>query len=452
MIDFEALVDNLGGLVVVCDEDGLVIWVNDAARDFLGPDFEDLVEHPLDTWLRGTDGFLWPALGEESKERVLMYEANGRSERMRGDIRPIAVQGQMGWVAQLRLAAGQAERLEGLQALSGTIASQLAEQLKTVITSATEALLKQPAEPQAEAFRQILDAAQGAALLQKQLAGLGGDADLRRTSLSLGSLVHDSERALQNALGRKYSLVIEGCEAGVGLIEGDPHALGIVLVELAEWVANYHGGQSGGLRISLDTNSDETVRLQLTDDGRGLTATQRAALHDPTGPGLGLAIAFGVVSQHGGRILVDSVLGRGTTFHLEFPVEGGGPEPTVTRRGTETILVVEDEEVIRRWVQVTLESLGYTVITARNGVDAAAVLREKRDECDLLIIDAVLPGISGLELIAETLAADPTKRVLLMTGYSADLVGSEVLDHVPLLEKPFTPAELVDFVNQLLDD
>lgn len=452
MIDFEGLLDSLGGLVLVCDEDGLVVWVNDGAREFLGDDFDELCEHPLDTWLRGPDGFLWPAIGEESGDRVLMYEANGRSERMRGDIRSCPVQGQMGSVAHLRLAAGQAERLEGLQALSGTIAAQLALSLKTIITSATESLMQRPGD-HAESFRRVLDAAQGAALLQKQLAGLGGEADLRRTPMSLGSLVHDNERTLQSALGRKYALVIEGCEAGEGVIVGDPHALGIVLVELAEWVATYHGGTSGGLRMSLDASGDDSVRLQLTDDGQGLTATQRAALHDPSGPGLGLAIAFGVVNQHGGRILVDSVLGRGTTFHLEFPAEGSREAETpAPRRGTETILVVEDEEVIRRWVQVTLEALGYNVLTARNGVDAAAILREKRDECDLLIIDAVLPGISGLELIAETRAADPNKRVLLMTGYSADLVGSEVLDQVPLLEKPFTPAELVDFVNQLLDD
>ena len=450
MIAFEGLVDKLGGLVLVCDEDGLVVWVNDDAREFLGEDFHEICEHPLDTWLRGPDGFLWPALGEDSGDRVLMYEANGRSERMRGDIRSCPVQGKMGWVAHLRLAAGHTERLEGLQALSGTIAAQLARQLKAIITSATEALMRQPDDPDAASFRAILDAAQGAALLQKQLAGLGGEADLRYISMSLGSLVQDNTRTLQAALGRKYALVVDNCEAGTGVIEGDPHALGIVLVELAEWVANYHGGPSGGLRISLHDSSDSTVRLQLTDDGQGLTATQRAALHDPSGPGLGLAIAFGVVNQHNGRILVDSVLGRGTTFYIEFPTESA-QEPAPPRRGTETILVVEDEEVIRRWVQVTLESLGYTVLTARNGVDAAALLREKRDECDLLIIDAVLPGISGLELIAETRAADPDKKVLLMTGYSADLVGSEVLELVPLLEKPFTPSELVDFVNQILD-
>lgn len=449
MIDFEALVDQIGGMVLVTDEDGLILWVNDGAREFLGDDFDELCEHPLDTWLRGTDGFLWPELGSSSDDRVLIYEANGRNERLRGRIRPIGVGGAIGWVVQMHLATGQSERLEGLQALSGTIATQLAEQLKAIITASTQALLDQPGEEHAQRYRAIMEAAQAAARLQQQLAGLGGDAEVRRVPMSLGSLVQDNVRAMETALGRNFTLETTGCQAGYGMMDGDPHALGIVLVELAEWVATYHGGGQGLVRIDVEER-DESVRLVLTDDGRGLTANQRAALHDPSGPGLGLAIAFGVIEQHDGRTLVDSVLGRGTTFHVEFPI-GAEEEETAPRRGTETILVVEDEEPIRRWVQVTLEALGYTVLTARNGVDAAAILRERRRELDLLVIDAVLPGISGLELIAETLTVDPAKKVLLMTGYSADLVGSEVLRQVPLLEKPFTPAELVDWVNRLLD-
>ncbi|MCP4809472.1 MAG: response regulator [Proteobacteria bacterium] len=289
-----------------------------------------------------------------------------------------------------------------------------------------------------------------AARLQQQLAGLGGDAEVRRLPMSLGSLVQDNVRAIETALGRRYTLDTVSREAGSGMVEGDPHALGIVLVELAEWVATYHGGAAGSMRIEIEERED-SIRLLVTDDGQGLSATQRAALPDPTGPGLGLASAFGVIEQHDGRTLVDSVIGRGTTFHIEFPTGTKDEEAAAARRGTETILVVEDEEPIRRWVQVTLEALGYTVLTARNGGDAAALLRERRHELDLLIIDAVLPGISGLELIAETLTVNPKKKVLLMTGYSADRVGSEVLQQVPLLEKPFTPAELVDWVNQLLD-
>ena len=450
MIDFEALVDQIGGMVLVTDEDGLIVWVNDDAKDFLGDDFDELCEHPIDTWLRGTDGFLWPELGSHSEQQVLVYEANGRNERMRGTIRPLGVAGTHGWMLHLQLASGQSERLEGLQALSGTIATQLAEQLKEIITASTQALLEQPEDPHATRYRLIMEAAQAAARLQQQLAGLGGDAEVRRVPMSVGSLVLDNVRAVETALGRRYTLVTSGCKAGEGMMIGDPHALGIVLVELAEWVSTYHGGDAGSMRIELEER-DDSVRLVITDDGKGLTATQRAALHDPTGPGLGLAIASGVIEQHDGRTLVDSVIGRGTTFHIEFPTKEAAEESEAARRGTETILVVEDEEPIRRWVQVNLEALGYTVLTARNGVDAAAILRERRHELDLLIIDAVLPGISGLELIAETLTVDPKKKVLLMTGYSADLVGSEVLHQVPLLEKPFTPQELVDWVNKLLE-
>ena len=100
---------------------------------------------------------------------------------------------------------------------------------------------------------------------------------------------------------------------------------------------------------------------------------------------------------------------------------------------------------------MTLESLGYKVFSATNGVEATTLLRERRHEIDLMLIDAVLPGVSGLEIISEVLHVDPNARVLLVTGYSADLMTNDILQRVPMLEKPFSPAELIDRVRGLLD-
>ncbi len=167
---------------------------------------------------------------------------------------------------------------------------------------------------------------------------------------------------------------------------------------------------------------------------------------------MGLAIVYGIVEQHDGRVLVDSALGQGTSIHIDFPtIPDHAAHKVAPARGTETVLVVEDEEVINRWVTVTLQSLGYTVLSATNGVEATSILRERYEEIDLMLIDAVLPGVSGLEVIAEVLLVDPGARVLLVTGYSGDLVTNELLQRVPLLEKPFSPEELVDRVRGLLD-
>jgi CheY-like chemotaxis protein len=165
-----------------------------------------------------------------------------------------------------------------------------------------------------------------------------------------------------------------------------------------------------------------------------------------------IAVLIGAVGQAGGRVLIDSTLGRGTTFLVDLPPARAaepGPRPPV-RRGSETVLVVEDDEGIRSWVHTALEDAGYRVLDAANGVEGSVLLREKRGSVDLLLIDALLPGRSGLEIIAEARAADPVCRVLLMTGYSAELVGSEVAQQVPMLEKPFTTGDLLDRVREML--
>ena len=445
--ELEALFDALPEPLLACDEDGLIVRANTAAERFFGAELEDLLEHPADTWLRDERGFLWPKQDDDQGERVLLYEAGGRAERLLGVVRPILVEGRMGWAVRLRLVTGDS-RVQGLQLVSSSIAGQLAVQLRTIITATTKELMTQPQHGLARSMRRVLEAAEEAARLQRQLEVLSGERELQSMPVYLGTLVLDNQRSIRAALGR-YDLEVE-CSHGEGRIEGDPRALAALLVELAEWVGRHHGRPSGLLRLAVQDRGGR-VRLLFSDDGAGLSAAQRAELHSPDGPGLGLALVFGMVAQHGGRVLVDSALGQGTTFHLEFPagVEAPAQDP-VSNRGDETILVVEDEEVILRWVQVTLEALGYTVLTASNGVEASAILRSRRD-IDLRIIDGILPGISGLELIAEVHATDPGARVLLMTDFSADLVGHEVLDRVPMLEKPFTPSELVDRVRAMLD-
>ena len=452
MFEFKDIVESTSDMVLVCDEDGLIVYANGAAKDWLRQDYEELLDHPVDTWLRGRDGLLWPSDGV-AQDRVLFYEANGQNERHRGVVAAMPVDGSQGWMVRLQAShSGDSEKLEGVMALSGTIAHQLEDHLRGIISSASTALMQKPRQRQAEHLRKILQAAQYAARLQKQIEGLAGDSpDMEKSAMSLADLLIDNERAITAAIGPDMVLDLRA-DGGAGVIHGDAHALGIVLVELADFVRRNHPGE-GSVQFAVSVLGDR-VRLAVADDGPGLSVHQRMELHESDhGPGLGLAIVFGVVEQHDGRVLVDSALGQGTTLHIDFPnlakqAAGRSPAPA---RGTETILVVEDEEVINRWVTVTLESLGYTVLSANNGVEATSILRERRADIDLMLIDAVLPGISGLEIISEVLHVDASARVLLVTGYSADLMTNEILQRVPLLEKPFAPAELVDRVRALLD-
>ena len=452
MFEFKDIVEGTTDMVLVCDEDGLIVYANPAAKTWLRRDHDEVLNHPVDTWLRGRDGLLWPKDGGP-QERVLFYEANGRNERHRGVVVAMSVDGNPGWLVRLQAShSGDSEKLEGVMSLSGTIAHQLEEHLRKIISSASTALMQKPRQSQAEQLRNILQAAQSAARLQKQIEGLAGDTpEMEKSAMSLADLVLDNERAITAAIGPDMVLDLRADE-GTGVIHGDAQALGIALVELADFVRRNHPGR-GSVQFAV-SELESRVRLEVADDGPGLSVQQRVELHQSEdGPGLGLAIVFGVVEQHGGRVLVDSALGQGTTLHIDFPSLGrqAAQRAPAPARGTETILVVEDEEIINRWVTVTLESLGYTVLSANNGVEATSILRERRSDIDLMLIDAVLPGISGLEIISEVLHVDASARVLLVTGYSADLMTNDVLRRVPLLEKPFAPAELVDRVRALLD-
>jgi CheY-like chemotaxis protein len=208
------------------------------------------------------------------------------------------------------------------------------------------------------------------------------------------------------------------------------------------------------------------MRLTVTDTGEGMDDATRARVFEPffttkhkgKGTGLGLSTVYGIVKQSGGYIWVDSEPGKGATFRVYLPRvdEAVGPavvrQPTSSLRGSETILVVEDEEAVRTLVRKVLERYGYRVLTAPTPKDATDIAASTTENISLLISDVVLPQMSGRALADRILPSKPGMRVLFMSGYTDDaIVHHGVLDEgTPFIHKPFTPQGLAHKVREVL--
>jgi CheY-like chemotaxis protein len=238
-----------------------------------------------------------------------------------------------------------------------------------------------------------------------------------------------------------------------------------VLVNLA---LNARDAMPDGGRLAIETTADgDWAGITISDTGHGMTPDVMARIAEPLfttkpqgrGTGLGLAISYTIVRQNGGHIEVSSEPGEGTVFRLHFPqVEEERPEapppaePGGTPGGTETILLAEDEAVVRAVAARTLRTLGYTVLEACHGPEALAVAARYGGPIDLLVTDVVMPHMSGRTL-ADTLArSHPGMPVLFTSGYPAQVLSASVLGGRALLNKPYDPDRLARLVRQLLDE
>jgi CheY-like chemotaxis protein len=212
------------------------------------------------------------------------------------------------------------------------------------------------------------------------------------------------------------------------------------------------------------------VRLRVTDTGCGMDAKTLAHIFEPffttkeigKGTGLGLATVYGIVKQHDGWLEVTSEPGKGTTFDIFFPA--GSEMATAAKKeivssapvigGTETILVVEDEPVLREMTRDILAECGYKILEASSGKDALAVWSRRTGQIDLLLTDMMMPeGLSGMDLAEKLLAGQPRLKIIFTSGYTANEISPEVLarTNAQFLQKPYTHADLAKTVRECLD-
>ena len=370
--------------------------------------------------------------------------------------------------AQLR----QAQKLEAIGTLAGGIAHDF-NNLITVITGYTQLALMRtaPDTPEAGDLRQVVEASDRAANLTHQLLAFSRKQVLQPTVLDLGDVVSGIAPMLRRIIGEHIELRIESAPP-LARVRADRGQLEQVLLNLA---VNARDAMPGGGTLTIATRNvigggdpavpPGAVTLVVTDTGVGMTADVRDRIFEPffttkepgKGTGLGLSTVYGIVSQSGGDIVVDSVPGRGTTFTITMPAaesmaapERRAPEDHELPNGTETILIVEDAEDVRILARRTLEARGYTVFVARNADEALEIAGVR--QIDALLTDIVMPRTSGPQLVAKYQKLRGTPLVIYMSGYADDALAQYELDAAAVfLRKPFTPATLARTVRDALD-
>lgn len=334
--------------------------------------------------------------------------------------------------------------------------------------------------PVRENFRMIRDQAHRSAGLTRQLLAFARRQVLQRRSVNLNDLVSRMLGLLKAAVGEQTELKI-ALAPGLQSTLADPTQIDQVLMNLC---LNARDAMPQGGRIVIETSNVEMgedfcrthsygnpgryVLLSVSDTGIGMDATTLDRIFEPffttkeigKGTGLGLATVYGIVKQHGGFVNVYSEPGQGTTFRVYLRASSSSPEaiePATSeddqKGGTETILVAEDHEGLRELVRQTLTSLGYSVILARDGRDAVRMFKANSEEIQLVVLDVVMPFLSGAEAHSQMCAIRPGLPVIFMSGYVAESVSlnSRITAGAAFLQKPCTPQALSRTVRSTLD-
>ena len=378
--------------------------------------------------------------------------------------------------AQLR----QAQKMEAIGQLAGGVAHDF-NNLLTVIGAHTHFLLNAiGGGAGAEDARAIEDAANRAADVTRQLLAFSRKQIMRPTVLNLNLVVENAHKLLGRTLGEDITMDMV-LAPDLGDVVADAGQISQVLINLAVNArdAMPNGGvltlTTANVTITSDVRAGDAlivhgdyVVMEVRDTGVGMDAPTQARVFEPffttkevgKGTGLGLATAYGIVKQSNGYITLDSRVGGGTTFRIYLPRASADEEHELVRsaehrtaRGMETVLVVEDEPLVREIALRTLRRYGYNVLEATDGVEALSVAAQYAARIDLVLADVVMPRMGGAELVRELQRRRPDVRALFMSGYTDDEVVRRGVasNSATLLQKPFIPDRLARAVREALD-
>ncbi|MHB2016275.1 MAG: ATP-binding protein [Candidatus Xenobia bacterium] len=372
---------------------------------------------------------------------------------------------------QLRLA----QKMEAVAQLAGGVAHDF-NNILTIIMGYGGVVLERmdPSSPLREEVREMTLAAERAAALTRQLLTFSRRQVMTTHHVDLNAVLDGMEKMLKRLIGEDVDLSITRLPS-LPLVLADPGHVEQVLMNL---VVNARDAMPQGGKLTVETGVSEGdgvvvppgqyVLLAVSDTGCGMDEETQARIFEPffttkemgKGTGLGLSTVYGIVKQWNGVIVVDSEIGRGTTFKIHLPMAvvpalaaAVEARPAADVRGNETVLVVEDEAPVREFASQVLKRKGYEVLVAENGEAGLKLCREHAGEIHLLVTDVVMPVMSGPEMVAEVTRLRPDMRVLYTSGYTDDAMVHHGIAHcdIAFLEKPFTGDQLALKVREVLD-
>ncbi|MGI8989733.1 MAG: response regulator [Bryobacteraceae bacterium] len=500
-IRLTATLSSIGDAVVVTDSKGAITFLNPVAESLLGSSVRDAARRPLSEMVHLVDETsgetveapLNQALKKEltvhSTSRTLLVAKDGHRVSIEESVSPI--RDDRGRVLgailifrdttkrrQLQDQLNQSQKMDAIGRLAGGVAGDF-NNLLTVITGYSEMLRSDlPAGTPMRRFAdEILSSAERAAALTRQLLAFSRGQLTQPKLLDINALIANMETMLRRLLAEPVELILL---PGPGLwrVWSDPGQMEQTIVDLA---MNSRDAMPEGGRLVIETsNVDITetsrgkgagpqpgkyVMVAVSDTGVGMTPGTRERLFEPffttktqgKGTGLGLSIVYGIVRQSQGHIDVYSQLGAGTIFEIYLPRAKETVEPVHRGtgrgpKGSETILIADDEESVRKLVHAVLATNGYNVIDARDGKEALAAYEKNRVNVDMVLTDVMMPQMNGFELGERLMEIDPSLKVLYMSGFRDSPIGAA--DREPdreILHKPFTPNLLLMKVRELLD-
>ncbi len=375
----------------------------------------------------------------------------------------------------------QSQKLESVGRLAGGIAHDFNNML-TAINGYSDLTLRRlpPDDPLRANIEEIRKAGERSAELTHQLLAFSRQQILQEKVLDLNKVVADTSMMLERVIGEDVKL-ITALSPQIGKIKADPGQLSQVILNL---VVNARDAMPQGGKLTIETKNVELdasyarnhrsvkpgnyVMMAVSDTGSGIDSETMDHMFEPffttkgvgKGTGLGLSTVYGIIKQSGGNIWVYTELEKGTTFKIYFPLiseNGNSAEKsnltTGMEKGTETILLVEDEELLRKLGREVLETGGYNVIEAQDGVDALAVCENLSEQIDLLLTDVVMPLMGGRELAEKLAEKYPKMRVLFTSGYTNDAIVRHgiIAEGTNFIQKPFTLDALSRKVREILD-